>query len=55
VNLPLDACGQIKRLPGFEALDVFQHVPRVRFGRRLAQPASHVTLLPSLRLSSSRR
>jgi hypothetical protein len=55
VNLPLDACGQVKRLPGFEALDVFQHVPRVRFGGRLAQPCQPRHLLPSLRLSSSSR
>ncbi|SWF67902.1 Uncharacterised protein [Klebsiella pneumoniae] len=38
VNLPLDACGQIKCLPGFQALNMFEHVARVRFGRRLAQP-----------------
>ena len=38
MNQPLDACGQIERLPSFEALDVFEHVPRVRLGGRLAQP-----------------
>lgn len=38
VNLSLDACGQVKRLPGFEALDVFEHVPRIRLDGRLAQP-----------------
>jgi len=27
VNLSLDACGQVKRLPRLEALDVFEHVP----------------------------
>ena len=28
----------VKRLPGFEAFDVFKHVARVRLGGRLAQP-----------------
>lgn len=35
VHLPLDASRQVERLPGFE---VFEHVPRVRLGGRLAQP-----------------
>jgi hypothetical protein len=35
---PLDAGGQVERLPDFQALDVFQHVPGIRFGGRLAQP-----------------
>ena len=38
VNLPLNAFGQVKRLPGFETLDVFKHVPRVWLDGRLAQP-----------------
>jgi hypothetical protein len=37
VNQPLDAGRQVERLP-LEAFDVFQHVPRIRFGGRLAQP-----------------
>jgi hypothetical protein len=32
VNQPLDARRQVERLPRLEALDVFHHVPRVRFG-----------------------
>lgn len=38
VNQPLDAGGQVERLPRLEAFDVFQHVPRVRFDRGLPQP-----------------
>ena len=38
VNRPLDAGRQVERLPRLEAFDVFQHVPRVRFDGRLAQP-----------------
>ena len=38
VNKPIDAGRQVERLPGFEAFDVFEHVPRVRLGRGLAQP-----------------
>jgi len=38
VNLSLDACGKVKRLPSLEALDVFKHMPRVRLDGRLAQP-----------------
>ena len=38
MNLPLDACGQVKSLPGFEALDVFEHVPGIWLDGRLAQP-----------------
>ncbi len=50
VNLPLDACGQIKCLPGFQALNMFEHVARVRFGRRLAQPCQprHFTAVLAL-------
>ena len=39
VNQPFDASRQVERLPGFQALDVFEHVARVRFGGRLAQPS----------------
>ena len=39
VNQPLDTDRQIERLPGFEALDVLEHVTGVRFDRRLAQPS----------------
>ena len=39
MNLPLDAGRQVERLPGFQTLDVFQHVPGIRFGGRLAQPS----------------
>ena len=38
MHRPLDTGRQIERLPRLEAFDVFQHVPRVRFNRRLAQP-----------------
>ncbi len=38
VHRPLDARRQVERLPRFEAFDVFQHVPRIRFDGRLAQP-----------------
>lgn len=38
VYQPLDSRRQVERLPGFEALDVFDHVPGVRLGGRLAQP-----------------
>ena len=38
VNQPLDAGRQVERLPGLEAFDVFEHVPRVRLDGRLAQP-----------------
>ncbi len=38
VYRPLDAGRQVERLPRLEAFDVFQHVPRVRFDGRLAQP-----------------
>ena len=55
VNLPLDAGGQVERLPGFEALDVFEHVPRVRLGGRLAQPGQPGRLAVSLRFSRSSR
>ncbi len=33
MHQPLDAGWQIKHLPGLEAFDVFQHVPRIRLGR----------------------
>jgi hypothetical protein len=50
VNQPLDAGRQVERLPSLEALDVFQHVPRVRFGRRLAQPGQpgRLAVVPAL-------
>nr|AXJ98508.1 hypothetical protein [Klebsiella oxytoca] len=38
MHRPLDARRQVERLPRFEAFDVFQHVPRIRFDGRLAQP-----------------
>ena len=38
MHLPLDARRQVKCLQGFEALNVFEHVPRVRLGGRLTQP-----------------
>gem|GEM_PF-6524173 len=38
VNQPLDAGRQVERLPGFETLDVFEHVPRIGLGGRLPQP-----------------
>ena len=38
VHRPLDAGRQVERLPGFEALDVFEYVARVRLDGRLAQP-----------------
>ena len=38
VDQPLDTLRQIQRLPGLEALDVFEHVPRVWLDGRLAQP-----------------
>lgn len=38
MNLMLDAGGKIEFMPDFEALDVFEHMPGVRFGGRLAQP-----------------
>lgn len=55
VHRPLDARRQVERLPRFEAFDVFQHVPRIRFDGRLAQPASRVVLPLSRRLSRSSR
>lgn len=39
VNQPLDAGRQIECLPCLEAFDVFQHMPRIWLGRRLAQPS----------------
>ena len=39
MHRPLDARRQVERLPRFEAFDVFQHVPRIRFDGRLAQPS----------------
>ncbi len=38
VDLPAQAFGQIHQLKCLQPLDVFQHVPRVGFSRRLAQP-----------------
>ena len=38
VHRPFDAGRQVERLPGFQALDVFQHVPGIRLDGRLAQP-----------------
>jgi hypothetical protein len=55
VNQPLDAGRQVERLPGFEAFDVFEHVPRVRLDRGLAQPGQPVVLPLSRRLSRSSR
>jgi hypothetical protein len=50
VNLPLDAGRQVERLPRLEAFDVFQHVPRVRFDGRLAQPGQpgRLAVVPAL-------
>ena len=39
MNQPFDASRQVECLPGVQALDVFEHVARVRFGGRLAQPS----------------
>ena len=50
VDQPLNARWQVQRLPGLEALDVFKHVPRVRLGRRLAQPRQPVSLAAFLAL-----
>lgn len=33
VNQALDARRQVEGVPGFEAFDVFKHVPRIRLGR----------------------
>ncbi|EKE16638.1 MAG: hypothetical protein ACD_10C00882G0003 [uncultured bacterium] len=38
MNKPLNARRQVERPPNLEAFDVFQHVPRIRLGRRLTQP-----------------
>ena len=38
MHQPLDAGRQVERLPGFQALNVFKHVARIRFGGRLTQP-----------------
>ena len=50
MDQPLDALRQVQRLPGLEALDVFKHVPRVRLGRRLAQPRQPGSLAALLAL-----
>jgi hypothetical protein len=57
VNRPLDAGRQVERLPRLEAFDVFQHVPRVRFDGRLAQPGQpgRFAVVPALEQIASRR
>ncbi|EGJ66950.1 hypothetical protein HMPREF0022_03318, partial [Acinetobacter baumannii 6014059] len=50
VNQPLDAGRQIECLPCLEAFDVFQHMPRIWLGRRLAQPSQpgRLAVVPAL-------
>ncbi len=55
VNQPLDAGGQVERLPRLEAFDVFQHVPRFGLTGDCRSQASHVVLPLSRRLSRSSR
>jgi hypothetical protein len=55
MNLSLDACGQVNRLPNLEALDVFEHVSRIWLDGRLAQPCQPRYFAAVLALEKSSR